>query len=363
VSAGRTIWWPKDTAWWRREWIVDLGEEFGSAGPSVIDWLSCEAKVQDDGGRVRTGVKSVARGSFVDLVTVGHVLSQAVTIGLLEDFEGGVGRFECRISGWTADNERGSATLRKRKQRDGESRSTEPDSPDSASVTRRDMSRTVTSGHLREEKRRVKKGESHDSPRDDLLGLSKRMADGMKANDPKAKVAPESSAWLEPLRLLVDRDSRTCEEVERVIDWIATDDFERTVVLSPAKLRKRFTDLVAKMQRDGQWEIPTAGPLSFRRERRPLAAAEEPTEFGAPPLELLAEWEPVRDKLLAAAPSSGLALTPLHPHAMEGDTVILGCPRGQARWLSERFGRLISETAGRPIRIVECRCEPEAAAA
>ena len=40
MTGGRTVWWRKDAAWWHRERIVVLGEEFGPAGPAVIDWLS-----------------------------------------------------------------------------------------------------------------------------------------------------------------------------------------------------------------------------------------------------------------------------------------------------------------------------------
>jgi hypothetical protein len=117
MTSGRTVWWGKDSAWWRREWIVELGEEFGSDGPAVIDWLSCEAKAQNDGGFVKAGRKSVARGCFVNVVTVSHVLSRAVTLGLLDEFTERQGRFTCRISGWQADQERATAAARKAKER------------------------------------------------------------------------------------------------------------------------------------------------------------------------------------------------------------------------------------------------------
>lgn len=121
MSDGRTVWWAKDSAWWRRERVVELGEEFGSAGPAVVDWLACEAKAQNAGGRVQAGHRTVARGCFVEVVTVGHVLSRAVTLGLLDDFAEDAGRFECRISGWGAEQDRVKATARKAEQRIRES--------------------------------------------------------------------------------------------------------------------------------------------------------------------------------------------------------------------------------------------------
>jgi hypothetical protein len=98
---------PKDTGWWRREHVVELGEEFGPVGPAVLDWLSCEAKLQNDGGNVKAGPRTLARGVFSDLVTVRNVLSRAVTIGALHHFEEHDGRFTCTISGWSSDNQRG----------------------------------------------------------------------------------------------------------------------------------------------------------------------------------------------------------------------------------------------------------------
>lgn len=117
MTTGRTYWWGKDAAWWRRELIVELGEEFGPAGPAVIDWLSCEAKAQNAAGVVKTGCKSIARGCFVDVVTVSHVVSRSVTLGVLDDYQDLGSRFVCRISGWASDQRRARAADRKAEER------------------------------------------------------------------------------------------------------------------------------------------------------------------------------------------------------------------------------------------------------
>jgi hypothetical protein len=117
VTNGRTVWWAKDSAWWRRESIVELGEEFGPAGPAVVDWLACEAKAQNDGGHVKSGFKAVARGCFVTPDVVCHALSRSVTLGLLDDYEEANGRFTCRISGWESDQNRAQAAARKARSR------------------------------------------------------------------------------------------------------------------------------------------------------------------------------------------------------------------------------------------------------
>jgi hypothetical protein len=155
VADGRTVWWPKDAAWWRREYVVALGEEFGAAGPAVLDWLSCEAKSQNDGGWVKAGVRSCARGAFVDVVTIGHVLSRAVTLGALDEFEEKDGRFECRISGWEADNTRGLAAVRQARAR---SRKPEPVEESRRVTPRHAASREITGQDSTEDPPKPPKG-------------------------------------------------------------------------------------------------------------------------------------------------------------------------------------------------------------
>lgn len=145
------MWWPKDSGWWRREHIVELGEEFGPTGPAVMDWLSCEAKAQNDRGYVKAGYRACARGCFAELVTVRHVVSSAVALGALDDFEDLEGRFKCRVSGWAKDNERGKAAMRQAAARAARNGPTEPnppdDPPDEYDVTQRDVSRPGTTRH------------------------------------------------------------------------------------------------------------------------------------------------------------------------------------------------------------------------
>lgn len=153
MSGGRTIWWAKDARWWARERIVELALEFGPGGPAVIDYLSGEAKLQNDGGRVKAGVLSVARGCFVEPETVRHVLSRSVTLGLLDEMEWSESRFDCRISGFAQDQSRGNAAFRKQDQRERETAelpvakpNPERDEP-GLGVTDRDLSRPVTPSH------------------------------------------------------------------------------------------------------------------------------------------------------------------------------------------------------------------------
>jgi hypothetical protein len=120
--SGRTTWWSKDAAWWRRGRIVEVGQEHGAAGPAVVDWLTCEAKSQGPlrghDGTVKAGFAAIAHGCFIDgTETVRAIVNTCVEVGLLDDFEDDGRTLTCRISGWEEDVERPLATTRKAAQR------------------------------------------------------------------------------------------------------------------------------------------------------------------------------------------------------------------------------------------------------
>lgn len=87
--------------------------------------------------------------------------------------------------------------------------------------------------------------------RDEVFSLCQKLADGILLNDPKAKVAPLSKGWLDAARLLIDRDERPVEEIERVIAWCQADKFWRANVLSMPKLREKYGQLLLKMNEAG----------------------------------------------------------------------------------------------------------------
>jgi len=73
-------------------------------------------------------------------------------------------------------------------------------------------------------------------------------------DDPKANAGRLSekakNAWINECRKLREIDKRTPEEIEAVIRWCQNDSFEKTVVLSMPKLRKRFDELFKKTKRE-----------------------------------------------------------------------------------------------------------------
>lgn len=85
-------------------------------------------------------------------------------------------------------------------------------------------------------------------PKPEVVDLNHRLAERIRRNDPKADPQPDSRRWLTDMRLLVADRGGDVEEVARVIDWCQADAFWRSNILSPAKLRKQFTQLLLKSQ-------------------------------------------------------------------------------------------------------------------
>lgn len=108
---------------------------------------------------------------------------------------------------------------------------------------------------------------------EEMRGLAQLLADRMLANDPKAKTAPATKGWLDPIRLLIERDGRSADEVRRIIEWCQADTFWRSNILSPSKLRTQFTQLTLRMQANGVQSAVEAGPLTSDEILRKRGAA------------------------------------------------------------------------------------------
>ena len=255
VIAGRTTWLPRDAATHDRELVVELGEEFGPAGPYALTVLSDLAQQQRAAGNVRSGFRSLARKAFTEPETVRRIIERAGEIGALDDLEvdSDGRRFTCRISGWKADHDRAKAAWKKAQQRaadkQGQGGDMSPDRPEpSENVPLTEQNRTEETteepplGAVVEElQTTVARARDPEHER-----LSHLLASLIRQRDPDAKVAPQSKAWLDAIRLLIDRDHRSPAEIERVIRWCQADAFWQANILSAPKLRAKFDQLHAK---------------------------------------------------------------------------------------------------------------------
>lgn len=71
----------------------------------------------------------------------------------------------------------------------------------------------------------------------------------IKINDPDFK-KPNLQKWSNDIRLMMEIDKRTEDQIRYLIKWVQQDDFEMVNVLCPSKLRKRYDQLVLKVKRD-----------------------------------------------------------------------------------------------------------------
>jgi hypothetical protein len=273
VSDGRTVWWPKDAAWWRREHVVALGEEFGPAGPAVVDWLTCEAKAQNDGGWVKAGVRSCARGAFVDVDVVGAVLARAAALGALDDYELAGGRVSARISGWAQDNERGRAAFRKAQQRERD---------------RHDPSQPVTDGHGESVKGQERRGQqdaadaasapeaagsSFEADVIRLCRLQSELARARTGQPPASRRLRPTRRWHEEMERLLRLDGRSPEQVEYVIRWVDRHSFWAQNVLAPDALRRHFDRFAAAIAAESRPAPAAASAAADRGAARRARAA------------------------------------------------------------------------------------------
>lgn len=77
------------------------------------------------------------------------------------------------------------------------------------------------------------------------LELSSLLYTLMTANNDKTK-KPNLQSWAEDIDKLHRIDGNSYDDIEQLIRWTQQDSFEKTNILSPAKLRKRFPQLWLK---------------------------------------------------------------------------------------------------------------------
>jgi len=86
-----------------------------------------------------------------------------------------------------------------------------------------------------------------------LFPLVDLLIQKMKENDPKAKTPLKDSnlylTWADSVRLCIERDKRTEEEIIEAINFSQNDDFWKANILSTAKLREKLPTLLHQARR------------------------------------------------------------------------------------------------------------------
>lgn len=94
--------------------------------------------------------------------------------------------------------------------------------------------------------------------------LSLRLLTNIRKNNSKFK-EPNLQKWADDFRLMIDRDKRTVEQIVNLIDWCQEDNFWKSNILSPAKLRKQYDQLVMKIKAEEQKNNKKPQHISLER--------------------------------------------------------------------------------------------------
>ena len=84
--------------------------------------------------------------------------------------------------------------------------------------------------------------------------LAHRLATQIEANG--SKFPSITKQWINDIRLTIEIDGRTPEQVGYIIDWCQNDSFWRTNILSPSKLRAKFDQLRLNAEKETSRKVP-----------------------------------------------------------------------------------------------------------
>ena len=85
------------------------------------------------------------------------------------------------------------------------------------------------------------------SPNSDEVRMSELLFSLIRKQDPKHK-NPNLQKWAIHIDRLIRLDSRSVEEIEKVMRWCQEDGFWQNNILSTEKLRKQYDQLKLKME-------------------------------------------------------------------------------------------------------------------
>ena len=85
----------------------------------------------------------------------------------------------------------------------------------------------------------------------------------IKENNPEHRSLTDAQkqSWADHIRLMIERDNRTAEQIKNMIDWCQNDEFWKQNILSTAKLRKQYDTMRPKAT--AEYQRKPAGELSW----------------------------------------------------------------------------------------------------
>lgn len=100
-------------------------------------------------------------------------------------------------------------------------------------------------------KKNIKKGRKLKKSYDEsniYFQMSLKLLNNIRENNPKFK-EPDLQKWSDDFRKIKELDERSEQDINLLIDWCQKDDFWKTNILSPDKLRKQFDRLWMQSQK------------------------------------------------------------------------------------------------------------------
>jgi hypothetical protein len=82
------------------------------------------------------------------------------------------------------------------------------------------------------------------------LQLAELLVKRITKNNHNFKRPSNIDSWADQVRLMMENDNRTYEQIESVIDWCQKDPFWQSNILSVKKLREKFDQLDGKMKQN-----------------------------------------------------------------------------------------------------------------
>jgi DNA replication protein DnaD len=121
----------------------------------------------------------------------------------------------------------------------------ESESTDEATGNQQATNRQLTANKNVRTKEVKKKNKRRANKFDDTqMGLAKLLANLIKQNNPAANDPSNIESWANDIRLMMEQDNRTKEQIEYVIKWSQKDSFWCNNILSTRKLREKYVQLV-----------------------------------------------------------------------------------------------------------------------
>jgi len=105
---------------------------------------------------------------------------------------------------------------------------------------------TKTSTDSKDKKKSSKRGKRVFNDSDIEMKLVNHFMSLILQDDPKFK-KPNIQTWCDYIRLLIEKDERTPEEIKSVMEWANADSFWKSNILSTKKLRDKFSQLKIQM--------------------------------------------------------------------------------------------------------------------